>query len=268
MIRGPGNPGASFHSGGGTWQPQSAALYFGAPLPSVIDIPGLLDGLFPDDVVVEVAGAHAPLAPLFAEEEEAVARAVEKRRRDFMLGRTCARSALARLGLEPTAIPVGPKRAPTWPAGVVGTITHCEGLAAAAVAWQDSYAGIGLDAELAAPLEPALARLICTPAERERQAGSAPPEGTDWTKLTFSAKESVHKAVAPMSGITLGFHDVELAFDEMEPTFRALLVGEKKQGLPDFERLVGRYRIRDGFVITAVSIRSSAHRDAPHPNAS
>ena len=232
----------------------------------MIEIPGLLEGLFPDDVVVAIAGADHPAEPLFVEEEEAIARAVEKRRRDFMIGRTCARSALARLGLEPTAIPVGPKRAPAWPPGVVGTITHCEGLAAAAVAWQRDYAGIGLDAELALPLEPALARLICTPAERELQVHSAPPAGTDWTKLTFSAKESVHKAVAPMSGITLGFHDVELAFDETEPTFRALLVGEKQQGLPDFERLVGRYRIRDGFVITAVSIRSGERQRASSPS--
>ena len=224
----------------------------------------MLDGLFPHDVVVEAAGADAPAAALYDVEEEAVARSVEKRRRDFALGRTCARAALQRLGVPPVAIPVGAKRAPTWPPGVVGAITHCEGLAAAAVAWQDRYAGIGLDAEVAAPLEEALARLIATPAERERHAATAPPEGTDWTKLTFSGKESVHKAVAPMSGVTLGFHDVELEFDVERSTFRALLVGAERPGLPVFDRLEGTYRIRDGYVITAVTIRSDRSRDTQH----
>lgn len=222
----------------------------------------LLDGLFPHDVVVEAAGADAPAAALYEVEEEAIARSIDKRRRDFALGRTCARAALQRLGVGPVAIPVGAKRAPSWPAGVVGAITHCEGLAAAAVAWQEHYAGIGLDAELAAPLEDALARLIATPAERELHSAAVAPDGTDWTKLTFSAKESVHKAIAPMSGVTLGFHDVELRFDVARSTFRALLVGPDRSGLPSFDRLEGTYRIRDGYVITAVTIRSDgAHRD-------
>jgi 4'-phosphopantetheinyl transferase EntD len=224
----------------------------------------LLDGLFPADVVVEAAGADARAGALFDVEEEAIARAIEKRRRDFALGRTCARAALQRLGVAPVAIPVGAKRAPAWPPGVVGAITHCEGLAAAAVAWQDRYSGIGLDAEVAAPLEPALARLISTPAERERHAEADAPHGTDWTKLTFSAKESVHKAVAPLSGVTLGFHDVELFFDVDSSTFRTVLVGAERTGLPAFDRLEGTYRIRDGYVITAVTIRSAVDRATPH----
>lgn len=66
-----------------------------------------------------------------AEETALVAKAGEKRRRDFTLGRFCARAALAQLGGDGEVIGQGRSGAPHWPDGFCGSITHTAGYAAA-----------------------------------------------------------------------------------------------------------------------------------------
>src|SRR5688572_21941564 len=58
----------------------------------------------------------------------------KKRRRDFILGRNCARKALAALGHGNAVIERRGNGAPLWPDGIVGSITHTSGYAAALVA--------------------------------------------------------------------------------------------------------------------------------------
>ena len=71
-----------------------------------------------------------PGGVLFPEEERVVANAVAARRRDYTTVRTCARACLERLGYPPVPILPGVGGAPSWPAGVQGSMTHCIGYAA------------------------------------------------------------------------------------------------------------------------------------------
>ena len=209
--------------------------------------------LLPSTVAFESADAATRPDPLLEPELAAVARAIDKRRHEFALGRTCARRALVRLGLGPVAIPTRPDRAPVWPEGVVGSITHCTGFAAAAVARSTDLRGLGIDAEPATPpLEERLVRLICTPAEAEDLPRRPPLEVVDWPRLVFSAKEALYKAVAPASGVFLGFQDVELDVDPASATFRCRLLRETHPALPDFGALRGTFLVYDGFLLTAV----------------
>src|SRR5260370_20887260 len=96
----------------------------------------LAEVLPPDVIAVDIVGDD-PDAYLLPEEEHLVAKAVAKRRREGTNARTCARRALARLGIAETAIRRGAKGEPLWPAGVVGSITHTTGYFAAAVAQAD-----------------------------------------------------------------------------------------------------------------------------------
>jgi 4'-phosphopantetheinyl transferase EntD len=218
-------------------------------------IQSLLESLYPPDVIVFAAPAAFAVDPLFPEEEAAVVNALDKRRREFAVGRACAREALRRLGTPAGPIPSRPDRAPVWPPGIVGTITHCTGLVAAAVASRDQFEGIGLDAESRErPLESNLDRFIRTPAERSTMDRLLLPAELDVVRLVFSAKESVHKCIAPMSGITLGFHDVELDVDVGDGRFRARLVGQQDDRLPDFARLSGRFVVTDELVLTTVVV--------------
>ena len=118
-----------------------------------------------------------------------------------------------RLGLPAPAVPVGEKRAPVWPDGVVGAITHCAGFRAAAVAWRD--AGPHGRPRRRAPHGPARRRARGGVGRRgARACSTASPASSPtcaWDKILFSAKESVYKAWFPLTGRWLGFEDAELA---------------------------------------------------------
>lgn len=213
--------------------------------------------VFPDRRIIVVSheeiDGHAQLYP---EEAAAVARAIEKRRAEFAAGRACAREALRRLGIETGAIPPRDDRAPVWPDGVVGSITHCPGFVAAAVALRSDFAGLGFDAEGAEPLDSGLVRLICTTDEQRSLRDLPPPPHSNWPKIVFSAKEAVHKAIAPDARITLGFTEVEIDFDPDAGSFTARLVGRQDPRLPPFARLDGRFAATDRHVFAGVVLRS------------
>ncbi len=174
-------------------------------------------------VAVDARGDLADVV-LFPEEELALGQAVAKRRREFTTARACARSALAGLGLPPLPIPVGPHGEPCWPAGVVGSITHCDGYRACAVARARELVALGIDAEPNRPLPDGLLADIARAEElpRLRELARIAPE-VHWDRLLFSAKESVYKAWFPLAQRWLGFEDAVLAIDPLRGSFTARL---------------------------------------------
>jgi 4'-phosphopantetheinyl transferase EntD len=213
----------------------------------------VIEALLPGSVVVEETVADLMDVELFPEEEQAVGRAVEKRRREFVTGRACARRALGRLGIAPTPIGSGERGQPLWPAGVVGSITHCRGYRACAVAPRKELASVGIDAEVHEPLPAGILESIASPKERLQVANG--DRGTCLDRVMFSAKEAVYKAWFPLTEKWLGFEDVDMTIDPGEATFRARLlvpgpvVGEER--LTDFR---GRWLTEDGVVLTAVAV--------------
>lgn len=209
-----------------------------------------------------VASAHVLGEPtggeLYPEEEPVVARAVESRRLQFATARTCARRALAQLGLPPGPIPRGERNSPIWPPGVVGSITHCEGYCAAAVAHADDFASLGIDAEEHAPLPPGILERVALPEERTAIAALR-REDPDvcWDRLLFSAKESVYKVWFPLVRRWLGFEDAALRLDPQAQAFDArILVPAHTEGGLELTRLRGRWLVRDGLVATAIAFRN------------
>ncbi len=150
---------------------------------------------------------------LFPEEEACVSGAVTSRRAEFSTGRQCARDALAAIGVNPCAIPVGRRHEPLWPIGIVGTITHAAGLCAAVVGRAGRWQGIGVDivaASTAAELLRDAGSLVGT--EREIAAARlATPPGVDPLALLFSAKESAVKAISAQFQRFLDFTEIELS---------------------------------------------------------
>ena len=181
--------------------------------------------LFPEPVVALTAteGEDAALHP---EEAACIVRAAAKRRREFAAGRSTARRALAQLGIEGFALLADADRVPRWPEGVVGSISHCAGCCAVVVARRGRILSLGLDVERAEPLEDELLVRICTPRELERARALPPPEGIDWGKLVFSAKESAYKSYFPLARKLLGFQDMEIEFSADAARFSARLISE------------------------------------------
>src|SRR4051812_40427195 len=104
------------------------------------------DGVIEEVLPAGVAGAEAfddsAPAPLFPVEAELVAAAGTRRRAEFATARACARTALGKLGHAPVAVPRGDRGAPVWPAGIVGSLTHCDGYRAATVAEAKDFATV------------------------------------------------------------------------------------------------------------------------------
>jgi 4'-phosphopantetheinyl transferase EntD len=210
-----------------------------------------VDGLVPDGVRTACLVGDVPAGPLLPDEERALGRVGDHRRRDFTAARCCARRAFAGLGVPPVAVLPGPDRAPRWPEGVVGSITHCRGYAAAAVARSGEYLTVGIDAEPANPLPSGVRDMVTDAGERAHLAGL--PDGVPWDTVLFCAKESVYKAWYPLARTWLGFQDAEVSLDPVG-TFVARL--RVPGPVPAFH---GRFGIRDGFVLTAIAVEA---RDA------
>ncbi len=213
--------------------------------------PAMFDDALPTDFAVEWGDPREPSLPLFPEELSFVASAVDKRRLEFSRGRQCARAALRRLGLSDGPLLSGSQREPLWPAGVVGSITHTQGLCLAAVAWQKSYAGVGIDVEPAEALQPAIAERIATRAEMSA-LGSLPPLLA--ARVIFSAKEAFYKCQFYLTREFLGFFDVSIELEPQGEFSARLLVdaGPLVQGAS----FRGRWRQRDGFLFTAIHMPS------------
>jgi 4'-phosphopantetheinyl transferase EntD len=209
----------------------------------------MIGRLLPAGVVARASRVDPPDAVLFPAEAAVIARAVEKRRREFTTVRHCARAALAELGCPPAPILPGVRGAPVWPAGVVGAMTHCAGYRAAAVAPATVLAGLGIDAEEHEPLPPGVLGLVASEAERAQLAALAAAEpGVCWDRLLFSAKEAVYKVWSPLTGEWLDFLEASLSFDPAGGFVAELL----KPG--PFTALTGRWLVDDGVVLTAIAL--------------
>lgn len=141
-----------------------------------------------------------------------IQRSVAKRQAEFLAGRLCARAALRQLdGFE--GVPaIGEDRAPQWPGHVSGSITHSNGQAAAIVAHKAQWRGLGMDLETLLTLERAerLAAEILTPHELQRMATGPKEQIAQLVTLTFSAKESLFKALYPMVHKRFYFEHAEI----------------------------------------------------------
>jgi len=210
----------------------------------------MIERILPPEVRTAYALDDPPDAKLYPQEAKFVAKAVPKRRDEFTTVRHCARTALAALDVPPGPILRGERGDPIWPAGIVGSLTHCAGYRAAAVARATEISGIGIDAETHGPLPSGVLDLVSLPAERDHLAAlAASHPKTFWERLLFSAKESVYKIWFPRTGEWLGFEEAELTFDPAAETFTARLL---RPG--PFQVLEGRFLVEDDLVVTAISL--------------
>ena len=141
-----------------------------------------------------------------------VERAVAKRQAEYLAGRVCAREGLMRATGQPMVPVLGDDRAPVWPTGCVGSITHTQGWAAAVIGQQQDYAGLGLDAETIMPDERALplCQQILTSSEQERFSAELASQAGFFITLAFCLKETLFKALYPLVQRRFYFEHAEL----------------------------------------------------------
>lgn len=205
-------------------------------MPDLTALEAVARGLLPPACGLGVTDPRAA-HPAFPGE---VVQGVPKRLAEFRAGRAAARLALAELGLPDRPIPAAPDRAPIWPQGLQGSITHSDSLCLAVIG---RLRGIGADLEEAEPLDEGLRDAVLRPEE----AAATPLEA----KLIFSAKEAAYKAQYALSRQLFDFQMLTVALDG--PTFTARFTGEVPP-FPAGRVLHGRWAKVAGHFLTLVTL--------------
>jgi 4'-phosphopantetheinyl transferase EntD len=214
----------------------------------------MIEQILPLEVASVSTCYDNPDTPLLPAEAAQLGWADERRVREFATARDCARQALSILGLPPVPILRGPAREPLWPEGIVGSITHCEGYRAAAVARQTQVISVGIDAEPHKALPGEVVDRVLTKPERDWLKDS--PCDSHWERVIFSAKESVFKAWFPLTRRWLDFTDAIVTLDPAAHQFSVSLLARPAIisgcALRSFR---GRFVISNGLALTSVTIQ-------------
>jgi hypothetical protein len=216
----------------------------------------LLESGAEDLAYAELYDDPPDLAPL-PEEEALIAKSVAKRRNEFITVRHCARRALGQLGVPPAPILKGDKGEPSWPDGVVGSLTHCKGYRGAVVGRAGPVRSVGIDAEPHDVLPDGVLGAIGLADERREIA--ALPAGLHWDRILFCAKEATYKAWYPLTRRWLGFEDAHIVFD-VDPSgpgsagvfVSTILIDTAALSGPPLTALRGRWSVERGLVLTAI----------------
>lgn len=145
---------------------------------------------------------------LLEEELAAFERSIPGVRRQSGAARRVARDILGVMGFAAAPLPRTSHGPPKWPLGVVGSLSHDDTIAVAAVARAETYGAIGVDVEPAAPLPADLVALVATPSERRRYTASILE-----SRVLFAAKEAIYKTQFSSERVFLDFQDIEVDLD-------------------------------------------------------
>ena len=187
-----------------------------------------------------------------------IQRSVAKRQAEFLAGRVCARAALQQLDHLNYIPAIGEDRAPVWPAHICGSITYSTGHAAAIVAHKAQWRGLGMDLENVLTLERAerLAGEILTPDELQRMATLPREQIAQLVTLTFSAKESLFKALYPIVQKRFYFEHAEMLEWSDSGQLRLRLLTDLSSEWCDGKELMAQFSVNDGQLLSLVAIQA------------
>lgn len=185
-----------------------------------------------------------------------IQRSVAKRQAEFLAGRLCARAALQQLDNLDCVPAIGEDRAPVWPPHISGSITHSSGHAAAIVGHKAQWRGLGMDLENVLSLERAerLAGEILTADELQRMARLPREQHAQLVTLTFSAKESLFKALYPIVQKRFYFEHAEVVEWSEHGQMRLRLLTELSGEWCHGKELVGQFAVDGEQLLSLVAI--------------
>lgn len=195
-------------------------------------------------------------------------RAVDKRLTEFVAGRFLAHSLLLKQHCKQPLLRDERTRAPIWPSGFVGAISHSKGVAACAVHANKhtGIKGVGIDVEHWTPQRTAdsIAKEVWddTEATLAQTAQWRDSNEQPWTReqaltLVFSAKEAIYKALYPQVRAYFGFASAKLTAIEGTHTKGQLhfeLATALTPSLPKYYPLSVEYHCERNWVITGLEV--------------
>lgn len=183
--------------------------------------------------------------------------ATPKRIAEFLAGRFCAVKAIQAFRPDWSGeVGMNSDGSPRWPEGLVGSITHTQGYAAAAVAPGGTWLSVGIDSEAMADADVLAAAKRVVMRNDERRLGARLPIPEDqFILLAFSAKESIYKCLYPLVKRSLEFSTVILEDINIQNRSFTFNVPESiEPGLLSSSDAQGRFEFRAGRVHTGVEL--------------
>ncbi len=189
-------------------------------------------------------------ADLGIEIPERLGKAVAKRQAEFLAGRVMAKLAQEALGFAAAPVAIGTDRAPEFAAGVAGSISHARGRCACFLVPEAlGHPGIDIEAITDGKALRSIQRMVLQPDENTIIAQGAMPVAEAAT-LTFSAKETLYKALHPVVQAFFGFSAAELACAPADGVLTLRLMETLHASLSEGREFRLRYEVADGHVLT------------------
>lgn len=180
-----------------------------------------------------------------------MARAVDKRRAEYLAGRWCSHRLLAHFGVA-GAVTRMPERAPCWPEHIYGSISHTKNRAIAVAVHSQYPWRIGVDIEHfdARVMHDTMHEIVT--AEEKAWLEHLGKEIEWGVLLAFSAKESLYKALWPELRCWIDFHAAALV-SVGEGTFTLRLNETLSPTLPAGRCIEGRWHYNAPLITTLIS---------------
>lgn len=167
-----------------------------------------------DGIFIRAQAVDDHTDKLTPSELKAIGTSVAVRRHTYSTGRLCAKTALRDIGFDHRDYSDGLLRqedgSALWPEAAVGSISHTNDWAIAAVAKSSSdYLSLGVDIEKIDRVNTDVLRHIATDEERRILESDFTVR---WGRVAlFSIKESLYKCLRPFYGTFFGFKDVQVS---------------------------------------------------------
>jgi 4'-phosphopantetheinyl transferase EntD len=170
-------------------------------------------------VRIPVEVDESVLAALLPEERRFVSGLAPGRHPSWVAGRLALREAFRDLGIEPGPILATQRGAPALASDLVGSISHKRTLAVGLAARREGGASIGVDLETRPPILASAQEAQARPDVRMRvltddelaRLERVPDENRQRTViLHFSLKEALYKAIDPLVGRHVAFHEASM----------------------------------------------------------
>ena len=208
--------------------------------------------LLPASVCVCAGPLLEDPTPLTAPERASAGIVDAERMREPVNGRLYAKRALAMLGVCGVELPIAPDRAPLWPMGLVGSLTHVRnpprGHIAAAVARTHTVRAIGIDVEREGDLHVHTWEHVLTLRELERILTLPLHARATEVQILWCAKEAVAKAARR----AIEPPEVEIERDPTGGGFTAIWQTTIEDAASNAKIWRGRTTRSQGFVLAAV----------------
>ena len=176
----------------------------------------------------------------------------DKRKKEYLKSRELAHSLFSEIGISDFILLNDDKRAPIWPSGIVGSISHSSGFAIVAISKDHKSIGIDLEKIMSDERSEKLKDQFLT--EEEIKINQL--DFNLFSTIVFSAKESLFKLIYPLCREYFGFHSAKIR--EITDSGFSIELKSQSTSVSKFNGLYqGKWQKLDDIILTSLVIPKS-----------